>query len=182
MICSNCGFQNVPGARVCANCNTPLPEPPPPETSVQGASVPPPESAIPPFAPSLGQQPPHQQPPPFQSTPPQQPAPLGAGWLAAGTYPARPLKDRSIALLLEIVGGLFGLFGLGWIYSTRNEVGIPLLIGGLVWGVVALLMITLTVFLGCLCVIPINIAVIALSTTRLNNFTKLRQDLFGPAT
>jgi len=37
---------------------------------------------------------------------------------------SRPLKDRNIALILEILPGLFGLVGFGWIYSNKTDTGI----------------------------------------------------------
>jgi TM2 domain-containing membrane protein YozV len=38
-------------------------------------------------------------------------------------------RDPFVALLLEVVGGFFGLLGIGWIYAGRPAKGILLLIG-----------------------------------------------------
>lgn len=38
-------------------------------------------------------------------------------------------RDPAVALLLEVVGGLFGLLGIGWIYAGRPAGGILLLLG-----------------------------------------------------
>lgn len=39
-------------------------------------------------------------------------------------YAPRPPKDRSIAIILEILPGLFGILGIGWIYAENTAVGI----------------------------------------------------------
>lgn len=38
-------------------------------------------------------------------------------------------RDPAVALPLEVVGGLFGLLGIGWIYAGRPAGGILLLLG-----------------------------------------------------
>jgi hypothetical protein len=38
-------------------------------------------------------------------------------------------RDPAVALLLEVVGGLIGLLGIGWIYAGRPAGGILLLLG-----------------------------------------------------
>lgn len=49
----------------------------------------------------------------------------------------RPAKDRSTALILEIVAGVFGIYGIGWVYAGHTDRGIKTLVGGLIWGVFA---------------------------------------------
>ncbi len=38
-------------------------------------------------------------------------------------------RDPFLALLLEVVGGFFGLLGFGWIYAGRPVLGLALLVG-----------------------------------------------------
>ena len=38
-------------------------------------------------------------------------------------------RDPLVALLLEVIGGVFGFLGLGWIYAGRPVLGIALLVG-----------------------------------------------------
>ena len=38
-------------------------------------------------------------------------------------------RDPFVALLLEIVGGLFGFLGIGWIYAGKPAHGVLLLVG-----------------------------------------------------
>jgi hypothetical protein len=38
-------------------------------------------------------------------------------------------RDPFVALVLEVVGGLFGFLGIGWIYADRPAFGVILLVG-----------------------------------------------------
>lgn len=38
-------------------------------------------------------------------------------------------RDPFVALMLEVIGGVFGFLGIGWIYAGQPAWGIPLLIG-----------------------------------------------------
>jgi hypothetical protein len=96
------------------------------------------------------------------------------------THMIRPLKDRSIALILEILPGFFGLLGFGWIYSDNTNTGIMWLVGVLVWDVIAITISILTAGFGCFCTVPINLMLVAISASTLNNYTKQRPELFGP--
>ncbi|MCJ7661610.1 MAG: hypothetical protein MUO67_20880 [Anaerolineales bacterium] len=95
-------------------------------------------------------------------------------------YAPRPPKDRSIAIILEILPGLFGILGIGWIYAENTAVGILILVLYLLWNAFSTL---LDVFLGgfFLCIhIPFNIACLILSPVLLYNYTKQHPELFGP--
>ena len=94
-------------------------------------------------------------------------------------FQTRPPKDLSIAMVLEILPGLFGLYGFGWIYSGNSSVGILLLVGGLVWGVIAVVTLILTAGFACFCTIPINILAVTFSSMSLNNYMKEHPELFG---
>jgi hypothetical protein len=94
-------------------------------------------------------------------------------------YPPRPPKDRSVAIILEILPGLFGVLGIGWIYAENTSVGILILVIYLLWNAFATL---LDVLLGglFLCIhIPVNITCLILSPVLLNNYTKQHSELFG---
>jgi len=88
-------------------------------------------------------------------------------------------KDRSIALILEILPGLFGLLGFGWIYSGNTNTGIMWLIGVLVWDVFAIIIDVITGGFGCFCTLPVNIILVAVSASSLNTYTKQHPELFG---
>lgn len=100
----------------------------------------------------------------------------------SSTYPnqiSRPLKDHSLALLLEILPGIFGIFGIGWIYSGNTTTGIVWLISVLIWDCMALVVDILTGGGFLLCTIPINIALVAISGFTLESYTKKHPELFG---
>ena len=94
-------------------------------------------------------------------------------------YVPRPPKDKSVALILEILPGLFGLLGFGWIYSGQTTMGIFWLVGMLVWGIIAITIVVLSGGFGCFCTVPVNIVLIAVSAMLLNNHIKDHPELFG---
>jgi len=150
MNCPNCGAENPDTVKFCGNCGNNLTEPLA-------------------FPPTQEQQPSVQQPPQPQVGYTQQPA----------YYPQKPAKDRSIALILEILPGLFGFLGFGWIYSGNTSTGIAWLIGFFVWDIFAVIIAVVTASFGLICTIPISIAFIALSASRLNSYTKNNPQIFG---
>jgi hypothetical protein len=92
---------------------------------------------------------------------------------------ARPPKDRSLAYIIEILPGLFGFLGFGWIYSGNATIGIILLLGFLGWSVIAGIIDVVTGGIGLLCTVPIGLIFIGLSTLLLNNYIKQHSELFG---
>lgn len=97
--------------------------------------------------------------------------------------PTETPPNKGTALVLEVLPALFGVFGIGWIYSGRTNTGIMLLIAGLVfiWGGYAAiffgstLLTALTLGLGafsyCLiCGVPlVQVTVAVVSTLALNS-------------
>jgi hypothetical protein len=85
--------------------------------------------------------------------PPSEPPPMGLP-------PTPPPKDPNTAFVIELVGGLVGLLGLGYMYIGRTEDGVIRLIVWLVYNIVAWIVIFfLTAFvIGCFC-IPVQIAI-----------------------
>lgn len=94
--------------------------------------------------------------------------------------PLQPTKDRSIALILEILPGLFGFLGIGWLYAGNTTAGILWLVGYLLWTFFALVASILSLGIGLLCWFPISIACIVISAVTLNNYTKERPETFQP--
>jgi TM2 domain-containing membrane protein YozV len=94
-------------------------------------------------------------------------------------YPVRPPKDRNIAILLEILPGLFGILGIGWIYSGKTSTGLAWLIGYLVWVVIVVVAAIISGFMACFCTVPINLVCVGISAYNLNNYTKSNPQLFG---
>jgi TM2 domain-containing membrane protein YozV len=69
-------------------------------------------------------------------------------------------KDPDTAFLIEIVGGFFGLLGLGYIYVGRTEEGVIRLIVWVIYNIVAYIAITalITIVIGCFC-LPVQLAI-----------------------
>jgi len=68
--------------------------------------------------------------------------------------------NPNTAFLIELVGGFFGLLGLGYIYTGRTSDGVLRLIGWLVWDLIAAFAISLllAVIIGIVC-IPIQLII-----------------------
>jgi len=81
---------------------------------------------------------------------------------------AAPRRDKTLPILLEVIPGLFGLYGIGWLVSGFTSTGLMLLIGGIVFGVIMVIVSIFTLGLGLLCWGPINLAVMITSTIVLN--------------
>ena len=92
-------------------------------------------------------------------------------------YPAEK-KDRGVALILEILPGLFGFLGIGWIYTGNLTVGISALIGFWVLIAIEVFIVIITVGFGACCVLPLNIIILAASALMLNNYIQQHPDQF----
>ncbi len=177
--CPSCGTANPPGAQFCINCGTPLTS----GSVLAGEQQPAVSAELAPQPPSdLAQTPPSATVPP--STPEAAPmSPLFAS--AAGAASAAAVagsssrKDLGLALILEILPALVGFFGIGWIYSGNVTVGVVLLIAMLLWEGLGLVVALFTVGIGCLCLIPINLVVIAVSAFLLHSYARQHPELFA---
>lgn len=94
--------------------------------------------------------------------------------LATGKAVAPASKDINTAFLIELVGGFFGLLGLGYLYTGRTNDGILRLIAWIIYSITAYIIITLllAVFIGLLCIpvqLVIQIGVPLWSATALKN-------------
>jgi len=69
-------------------------------------------------------------------------------------------KDPNTAFLIELVGGCFGLLGLGYMYVGRTNDGVIRLIGWIVYNFIAWIAIFLlmSIVIGCFCV-PVQLAI-----------------------
>jgi TM2 domain-containing membrane protein YozV len=95
-------------------------------------------------------------------------------WVA----PGKSLKSKSTAILLEVLPGLIGILGIGWFYAGKTGTGILVLIGMLIWDVVALAIGVGTVGIGLLCLAPVHLVFIGVSSFMLNNYAKNHPELF----
>ncbi len=93
---------------------------------------------------------------------------------------ASPRKDRSVALILEILPGLISILGIGWIYAGQTTTGVIILIVDLVCNLIFLLLGGLTVGISLCITVPLQLIAIAVSATLLYQYTQKRPDLFHP--
>ncbi len=87
-------------------------------------------------------------------------------------------KDVNTAFLLELVGGFFGLLGIGYMYSGRTNDGVLRLVLWIIYDLIAGITISLliAVFIGVLC-IPIQLVIqIGVPLWSANNLKKLLTD------
>jgi hypothetical protein len=92
----------------------------------------------------------------------------------------KPPKDRSIALILEILVGLFGFLGFGWIYAGETNRGVITLAGFFAWHILIVLPLALITASAGLCLtIPIDIIIIGFSSFSLNNYLQQHPERFG---
>ncbi len=120
------------------------------------------------------------EPPPMAApTPPPQayqPVPVYA---APASY-ARPPKDRSIAIILELLPGFFAFLGIGWIYAGQTTTGVIILVTDLAFNCIFAILGTATAGITFCFTVPLQLAAIGLSTYLLYQHTRQRPDLFGP--
>lgn len=113
---------------------------------------------------------------PYPGYPPPPPSPYPPPYPGAGYG----TKDRSLAIILELVPALFGIFGIGWMYAGNVAAGIIWLIGMIIWEVVAVLIVTLTGGFGCFCTAPVSLLLLAISVTSLSSYARNHPELFRP--
>jgi hypothetical protein len=171
--CPNCSSSNPDGAQVCLSCGAPLVE----ATGLPATQMPPPQAdEIP-------------EPSPFASAEPAGSVPTNSPVTpVSASESARPSKvdfaaskkDRSLAIVLEVVPGLFGLLGIGWIYSGFTGAGLAWLVGLLLWNMIALGIGIFTAGIGCLCTLPVNLVVLIASVIALNSQIQNHSEQFNP--
>ncbi len=93
---------------------------------------------------------------------------------------AKPRKDRSIAIILELLPGFFAFLGIGWIYAGETTTGVIVLVADFVCNVIFAFIGAATIGISFCFTVPLQLAAIALSTYLLYQHTKKRPDLFGP--
>jgi hypothetical protein len=82
-------------------------------------------------------------------------------------------------MVLEILPGLFGIFGIGWIYSENTGLGTILLIGGIFWFLIIIAAAVITATAACFCTVPLSLVGTAISSFFLYQYTKQHPEIFG---
>ena len=123
-------------------------------------------------------------PPPMPAPPmPAAPPPPSAMVAPPPGYPVYPgyapsLKDRSLVYILEILPGLVGFLGFGWIYAGQTSTGILFLAGNIMYLCIAGFITALTGGIALLCFWPLEVGVLIVSTILLSNHVNQHPELF----
>ena len=81
-------------------------------------------------------------------------------------------SSDTIALLLEIIFGVFGLLGMGWLYAGNLPVAIGLFVGFLIVVFIEMFIATFTLgFAACL-ILPFNLAVAIVSGFKARDYVR----------
>lgn len=78
----------------------------------------------------------------------------------------------STPVIVEVIGGLFGFYGIGWLVGGYAVTGALMLVGSLLLAAVWLIVTIATVGVGLFCIIPIDLAIVVASTLTLNSRLK----------
>jgi hypothetical protein len=189
MYCQNCGAENEAGARFCVECGTPLESeavasPPPlveedadrtiltsaprvaeeaktvsvtqaevtaaksdPDVVVESPTYTEPKSGLP--------------PPPIVTSP-----------YITSTAGGSPDSTDTIAMVIEIVFGVFGLMGMGWLYVGNFLYAALIFIGFVILLTIEVVLITLTAGF-CACVaFPLNLVIVIVSGLRVRDYVQ----------
>lgn len=176
MNCPHCNSLNTEDVDVCINCGAPLRQVDTSKNSHETPGIPSDFLDIPDPSPQYSETEPPGAPASEQvieaqavvtETPPKGDKSASAEKIGQ-TDATRP--GRELAILLEILPGLFGILGLGWIYAGNKKIGVALLIGFLVWDLIALIATIVSGLSACFCTLPINILAVIVSVLMLNRF------------
>lgn len=83
--------------------------------------------------------------------------------------------NGTLAIILEVVAGLFGLYGIGWLIAGFHDTGVKVLVGGLIWWLVAILISVFTLGFGLVCIWPVDLIIMIVSVVNLSSRLKQRQ-------
>jgi hypothetical protein len=82
--------------------------------------------------------------------------------------------SRTAAIITEVILDLFGIYGVGWLIAGETTVGIVLLVGSFIWWPIVVVSTVITLGIGLICVVPLNIAFLLLSVILLSQRTAAR--------
>ncbi|HLF00764.1 MAG TPA: zinc-ribbon domain-containing protein [Anaerolineales bacterium] len=179
--CPACGTENSDGSNFCIACGIDLTATAT-EHRVRTDSVAEPTPGAPPLtSPSVDMPPEYQYtpPPPPVYTPPPNYTPPSSIPAYMATPASSATKDRTLAVAIEVIAGLFGFLGIGWFYGGNTTAGIAWLLGLWVFHGVAFVLdfVTLGIFV---CIhVPLALVIVPVSAYMLYNYTKQHPELFG---
>jgi len=86
--------------------------------------------------------------------------------------PSRSDSSDTIAMVLEIIFGIFGILGMGWLYAGNIAIAIAAFVGFIIVAFIELAIATATLgFAGCF-ILPFNIAVAVISGLKARDYVR----------
>ena len=86
--------------------------------------------------------------------------------------PTKADSSDTIAMIIEIVFGLFGILGMGWLYAGRVPVAIGAFIGFVILVFIEIAIITVTAGLAACLIFPLNLAITIVSGLRARDYVR----------
>ena len=85
-----------------------------------------------------------------------------------------PPSDSSdtIAMLLEIIFGMFGILGIGWLYAGNIPVALAAFIGFLIVALIEIGISAATVGIALCLIVPVNLAIAVISGLRVRDYVR----------
>ena len=81
-------------------------------------------------------------------------------------------SSDTIAMLLEIIFGFFGIMGMGWLYAGNFPIAILAFIGFLIIVLVEMFVVSITLGIASCLIVPINLAVAVISGLRARDYVR----------
>ena len=86
--------------------------------------------------------------------------------------PVRSDSSDTIAMIIEIVFGLFGILGMGWLYAGNLAMAIGAFIGFVILVFIELAIITVTAGLAVCLIAPLNLVITIVSGLRARDYVR----------
>ncbi len=109
-----------------------------------------------------------------------------SGYPAGSPYPAPPyaypspypVKERSTVILLEVLLGLFGIPGVGWLYAGEVGTGLGFLFGTIAFACIEGFIAAFTVGISLCFTLPLHYVALLVSVLMLNSFIQNHPERF----
>ena len=90
------------------------------------------------------------------------------------------MKSKTTAIVLEIVFGIFGIFGIGWFYAGNKRAAAWWFFGMLVYLILQIFLFIATVTLASCVMYPLQLCILGVDVYRLNDyFSQQDRDIGG---
>ncbi len=99
-------------------------------------------------------------------------APPNAYPRQAAPPPASGDSTDTIAMVLEILFGLFGILGMGWLYAGRIMTGVLAFFGYLVLVAIEVVVVSATFGFAACITLPLNLAVVVISGIKARDYVR----------